>query len=87
MNTGIQDAANAAWKVALAACGDVASAPTLLQTYQEERHPPGADAVKFSGGQYPQAYGDLLQLVQQELLCCFAEDCVNAERWLWPDAG
>lgn len=49
MNTGIQDASNLAWKVALAAAGDVASAHELLQTYQEERHPVGKDAVRFSG--------------------------------------
>jgi 2-polyprenyl-6-methoxyphenol hydroxylase-like FAD-dependent oxidoreductase len=49
MNTGIQDATNLAWKVALAAAGDVASAPELLQKYQEERHPVGQDAVRFSG--------------------------------------
>jgi 2-polyprenyl-6-methoxyphenol hydroxylase-like FAD-dependent oxidoreductase len=49
MNTGIQDATNLAWKVALAAAGDVASAPQLLQTYQEERHPAGEDAVRLSG--------------------------------------
>jgi 2-polyprenyl-6-methoxyphenol hydroxylase-like FAD-dependent oxidoreductase len=48
MNTGIQDATNLAWKVALAAAGDV-KGPQLLQTYQEERHPVGADAVRFSG--------------------------------------
>ena len=48
MNTGIQDATNLAWKVALAAAGDV-KGPQLLQTYQEERHPVGADAVHFSG--------------------------------------
>lgn len=50
MNTGIQDATNLAWKVALAAAGDV-TGPELLQTYQEERHPVGAAAVRFSGGQ------------------------------------
>jgi 2-polyprenyl-6-methoxyphenol hydroxylase-like FAD-dependent oxidoreductase len=49
MNTGMQDATNLAWKVALAAAGDAASAPELLQTYQEERHPVGQDAVRFSG--------------------------------------
>jgi 2-polyprenyl-6-methoxyphenol hydroxylase-like FAD-dependent oxidoreductase len=49
MNTGIQDATNLAWKVALAVTGGVDSAPQLLQTYQEERHPAGEDAVRFSG--------------------------------------
>ncbi len=48
MNTGIQDATNLAWKVALAVAGDV-TGPQLINTYQEERHPVGADAVKFSG--------------------------------------
>lgn len=50
MNTGIQDATNLAWKVALAVSGDVASAEKLLQTYHEERHPQGEAAIRFSGG-------------------------------------
>lgn len=49
MNTGIQDAANLAWKVALAAAGGVASGPQLLQTYQEERYPIGEQVIKLSG--------------------------------------
>lgn len=37
MNTGVQDAANLAWKLALVASGDAAAA--LLDTYAEERAP------------------------------------------------
>jgi 2-polyprenyl-6-methoxyphenol hydroxylase-like FAD-dependent oxidoreductase len=37
MNTGIQDAFNLGWKLALAARGQ--AAPGLLDTYQAERHP------------------------------------------------
>ena len=47
MNTGMQDAANLAWKVALVHRG--AASPTLLATYQEERHPIGAMVLKFTG--------------------------------------
>ena len=47
MNTGMQDAANLAWKVALVQRG--AADPSLLETYQSERHPVGAAVVKQSG--------------------------------------
>jgi len=47
MNTGIQDAINLAWKVALTWKG-VAS-PALIATYQEERHPIAARVLKLSG--------------------------------------
>ncbi len=47
MNTGMQDAANLAWKVALVERG--AAAPELLTTYDAERHPVGATVVKESG--------------------------------------
>ena len=44
MNTGIQDAANLAWKLALVAQGRAAR--TLLDTYDDERHPVGAAVVR-----------------------------------------
>lgn len=47
MNTGIQDAANLAWKVALACRGTASS--DLIATYQEERHPVAARVLKMSG--------------------------------------
>ncbi|WP_375489375.1 FAD-dependent monooxygenase [uncultured Jatrophihabitans sp.] len=47
MNTGMQDAANLAWKVALVERG--AAPPALLDSYQAERHPVGAAVVKQSG--------------------------------------
>jgi 2-polyprenyl-6-methoxyphenol hydroxylase-like FAD-dependent oxidoreductase len=43
MNTGIQDAYNLAWKMALVLKG--ATSPSLLDTYEEERRPVGADVV------------------------------------------
>jgi hypothetical protein len=50
-HSGIQDAANLAWKVALAVSGGMADSHRLelLLTYQEERHPIGAAAVRASG--------------------------------------
>ncbi|TCK20256.1 2-polyprenyl-6-methoxyphenol hydroxylase-like FAD-dependent oxidoreductase [Pseudonocardia endophytica] len=44
MNTGMQDAANLAWKLALVARGRADAA--LLDTYHDERHPVGADVVR-----------------------------------------
>ena len=43
MNTGLQDAYNLGWKLALAVQG--AAAPGLLETYHEERHPVGEEVV------------------------------------------
>lgn len=43
MNTGIQDAYNLAWKMALVLKGK--SSPTLLDSYEAERRPVGADVV------------------------------------------
>ncbi len=47
MNTGMQDAANLAWKIALVQRG--AATAGLLDTYQAERHPVGAAVVRQSG--------------------------------------
>ncbi|MGY1709821.1 FAD-dependent monooxygenase [Geodermatophilus sp. SYSU D00758] len=44
MNTGIQDAANLAWKLALVARGRADAA--LLDSYHDERHPVGAEVVR-----------------------------------------
>jgi 2-polyprenyl-6-methoxyphenol hydroxylase-like FAD-dependent oxidoreductase len=44
MNTGIQDAANLAWKLALVAGGRAGQ--ELLDTYHDERHPIGAEVVR-----------------------------------------
>lgn len=46
MNTGIQDAINLAWKLALVARGGASSA--LLDTYHEERHPIGVQVIANS---------------------------------------
>lgn len=47
MNTGIQDAANLAWKLALVLEGS--ARPGLLETYQAERHPVAARVIRLSG--------------------------------------
>mgnify|MGYP003667051345 FL=1 len=46
MNTGIQDAVNLAWKLALVTRGE--AHPRLLDSYHEERHPIGARVVENS---------------------------------------
>jgi 2-polyprenyl-6-methoxyphenol hydroxylase-like FAD-dependent oxidoreductase len=46
MNTGLQDADNLAWKLALVARGR--AAPGLLDSYNAERHPVGASVVKLT---------------------------------------
>jgi hypothetical protein len=46
MNTGIQDAANLAWKLALVVRGR--ADPELLDTYHDERHPVGAEVVRMT---------------------------------------
>ena len=43
MNTGLQDAANLAWKLAAVLRGG--AVPALLDTYHDERHPVGAQVV------------------------------------------
>ncbi|MFG3584461.1 FAD-dependent monooxygenase [Streptomyces sp. NPDC047990] len=48
MNTGLQDAANLGWKLALVVGGH--AAPALLDTYQAERHPVGRSVLRSSGG-------------------------------------
>lgn len=46
MNTGIQDAANLAWKLALVATGR--GSPALLDTYEAERAPVGRAVLRLS---------------------------------------
>lgn len=45
----LQDAANLAWKVALVVAGEAAAGHELLDTYQEERWPVGADVIRRTG--------------------------------------
>jgi 2-polyprenyl-6-methoxyphenol hydroxylase-like FAD-dependent oxidoreductase len=52
MNTGIQDAYNLAWKMALVLKGD--ASPDLLDTYEAERRPVGADVVSRTRAQSKQ---------------------------------
>jgi hypothetical protein len=46
MNTGIQDAMNLSWKLALASRGGAGEAP--LDSYHDERHPVAAHVIGFS---------------------------------------
>ncbi|MGF1425804.1 FAD-dependent monooxygenase [Kitasatospora sp. LaBMicrA B282] len=46
MNTGIQDAHNLAWKLALVSAGQ--AGPALLDSYHAERHPVGAQVIQFA---------------------------------------
>jgi 2-polyprenyl-6-methoxyphenol hydroxylase-like FAD-dependent oxidoreductase len=52
MNTGIQDAYNLAWKMALVVQG--AASPDLLDTYEAERRPVGAEVVSRTRAQSEQ---------------------------------
>ncbi|MFE5614952.1 FAD-dependent oxidoreductase [Streptomyces sp. NPDC056524] len=47
MNTGLQDAANLGWKLAAVVRGRAGQA--LLDSYEEERHPVGRQALRVSG--------------------------------------
>ncbi|KPI14270.1 Pentachlorophenol monooxygenase [Actinobacteria bacterium OV450] len=46
MNTGIQDAHNLAWKLALVSTGH--AGPAILDSYHAERHPVGAQVIQFA---------------------------------------
>jgi 2-polyprenyl-6-methoxyphenol hydroxylase-like FAD-dependent oxidoreductase len=46
MNTGMQDAFNLGWKLALGAVG--AASPVLLDSYHAERHPVAAKVIEFT---------------------------------------
>ncbi|MFD1663478.1 FAD-dependent monooxygenase [Streptomyces caeni] len=48
MNTGLQDAANLSWKLAVVLRGH--AGPALLDTYESERHPVGRAVLRSSGG-------------------------------------
>ncbi|MBN9000249.1 MAG: FAD-dependent monooxygenase, partial [Rhizobiales bacterium] len=48
MNTGMQDAINLAWKLALVSRG-ISTAPVLLDSYDAERRPVGAAVIRESG--------------------------------------
>ena len=48
MNTGMQDAINLAWKMAMV-CRGLSTAPALLDSYDAERRPIGAEVIAASG--------------------------------------
>ena len=68
MNTGIQDAINLAWKLALVARGG--AHPSLLDSYHEERHPVGVRVVENSSRMIRMAMlrNPLLQRIRTFLL-------------------
>ena len=73
MNTGIQDAYNLGWKLALAVAG--VAAPGLLESYHAERHPVGEEVVgrtvrdaRADGVQHGGDGPELLALRQAQLL-------------------
>ncbi|MER7519307.1 FAD-dependent oxidoreductase [Streptomyces sp. NPDC126499] len=49
MNTGLQDAANLSWKLTAVLRGEAPDPEALLDSYQTERHPIGALALRSSG--------------------------------------
>jgi len=68
MNTGIQDATNLAWKLALVCQG--AATPALLDTYQPERAPVGRRVLRLSDRAFTLATSTnpLLKLARARLL-------------------
>jgi hypothetical protein len=70
MNTGIQDAFNLGWKLALAARGQ--AAPGLLDTYQAERHPIARGVLRGTH------LGTRLFLAQNPLMRAMREEAVPA---------
>lgn len=48
MNTGLQDAANLSWKLSAVLHGQAPA--SLLDSYEQERHPVGAQVLRISGG-------------------------------------
>ena len=55
MNTGLQDAANLAWK--LAAVVRTGADPVLLDSYHDERHPVGVQLLRFTDRLYTVSAG------------------------------
>jgi hypothetical protein len=68
MNTGIQDAWNLGWKLALVARG--VADPALLETYHTERAPVGRTVVRFTDRAFRVATsaGPLIRLVRTRLV-------------------
>jgi hypothetical protein len=60
MNSGIQDAHNLAWKLALVLRGEASE--TLLSTYHDERHPVAQANVDWSVGNF-QRFGKIREVI------------------------
>lgn len=82
MNTGIQDAHNLAWKLALAVSGN--AAPTLLDSYDAERRPVGEEVVGRTVRSARQGIGadsddlDHVMLREAQLLIDYADSPIVA---------
>jgi 2-polyprenyl-6-methoxyphenol hydroxylase-like FAD-dependent oxidoreductase len=91
MNTGIQDAYNLAWKLALVIKG--AAHPGLLESYDAERRPVGEDVVgrthrraeEQRRGQVDTGRDQLMKDAQ--LLVNYRDSAGVAENWMTGDAG
>jgi 2-polyprenyl-6-methoxyphenol hydroxylase-like FAD-dependent oxidoreductase len=76
MNTGMQDALNLVWKLDLV-CKELA-APSLLDTYQEERHPVGQDLLKLTDAatKMVTTHNPIAQAIRNKLIPLFAGQAV-----------
>lgn len=68
MNTGIQDAYNLAWKLAMVVTGD--SSPSLLDTYETERHPIAQSVLTgtHASTQFVTTQNPAIRLIRDQLL-------------------
>lgn len=81
MNTGLQDAYNLAWKLALVLRG--AASPRLLETYQEERRPFATLLVETTDRAFSAVVsrGPMAQLMRQWLIPAMAPRLLRLRRF------
>ena len=82
MNTGIQDAYNLAWKLALVLGG--AASEKLLDSYEAERRPVGADVVARTRAA-SESYGH--EQKPDRLADTQVRISYNGTAWVWDDTG
>ncbi|MBN9512635.1 MAG: FAD-dependent monooxygenase [Alphaproteobacteria bacterium] len=82
MNTGIQDAYNLAWKLALVLGG--AASEKLLDSYEAERRPVGADVVARTRAA-SESYGR--EQKPDRLADTQVRISYNGTAWVWDDTG
>jgi len=83
MNTGIQDAFNLGWKLALAVDG--VAAPALLESYHAERHPVGYAVVSRTSARMDDAIENRLDAHQELLDDSQMTIAYGDARWLGED--